>query len=114
MHQSGKSQPQGDHRALSNLMLVDEADNLMSHQFPALKKILKEGREFGVGMLLSTQGIDHFKHDEGNYMDYINGLIAHRLNNPKNADIGSLFGLESKSHMLARVNALREASRASS
>ena len=106
MHQSGKPQPQGEHRALSNLVLVDEADNLMSYQFPALKKILKEGREFGVGMLLSTQGIDHFKHEEGNYMDYINGLIAHCLNNPKKADIGSLFGLESKSDISARVSAL--------
>ncbi len=82
MHQAGKPKPKGSHRALKKLVLVDEADNFMSQDFPALRKILKEGREFGCGCLLSTQGLDHFKTAENSYSDYMCGWIVHRLNNP--------------------------------
>ncbi|GMQ49708.1 helicase HerA domain-containing protein [Vibrio sp. 10N] len=96
MHQAGKPKPNGSHRALKKLVLVDEADNFMSQDFPSLKKVLKEGREFGVGCILSTQGLDHFKTADNNYADYQNAFICHRLNSPKKAQVEGILATEDK------------------
>ena len=55
MQASGSSKMDGKYRQLTKMILVDEADNFMSQGYPSLKKILKEGREFGVGTILSTR-----------------------------------------------------------
>ena len=55
MQAYGHSGVKGNLRQLNKMILVDEADNFLSKDFETLKKILKEGREFGVGTILSTQ-----------------------------------------------------------
>lgn len=73
MQAAGSSQMDHQYRELTKLILVDEADNFMSEGFPALKKILKEGREFGVGTILSTQFLKHFGSGEDDYIYYARG-----------------------------------------
>ncbi|ECK7328988.1 DUF87 domain-containing protein, partial [Salmonella enterica subsp. enterica] len=60
MQKRGKPVVRGDYRQLTKMILVDEADNFMRQDFSSLRKILKEGREYGVGAILSTQEITHF------------------------------------------------------
>ncbi len=69
----------GYFRQVTKLILIDEADNFMSQNLPSLRKILKEGREYGVGMILSTQDITHFKTSENDYSAYILSWIVHRV-----------------------------------
>ncbi|MFA0393459.1 DUF87 domain-containing protein [Vibrio sp. 10N.222.54.A1] len=104
MHNSGKPKPKRNYRALKKLILVDEADNFMSQDFPSLRKILKEGREFGVGCALSTQGLDHFKTKENEYSQYIPGWICHRLEKPKAKDVEQLLSTKSKKELEERMN----------
>lgn len=108
MHLAPKPSPKGQYRALKKMILVDEADNFMSQDFPSLRKILKEGREFGVGCLLSTQGLDHFVTSENSYSDYMTAWIVHRLNNPKNRDIEQLLNTKTKAELETRMNMVRE------
>ena len=54
MQINGHSIIDGNFRQLSKLILVDEADNFLSKDFESVRKILKEGREFGVGTILLT------------------------------------------------------------
>ena len=96
MHLAGKPKPEGQYRAIKQLVLVDEADGFLSQDFPSLRKILKEGREFGVGCILSTQSLDHFKTAENDYLQYQNAIICHRLNGTKSAQIKSLLTTEDK------------------
>jgi len=107
MHQSPKPKAHGVHRALKKLVLVDEADNFMSQDFASLRKILKEGREFGVGCLLSTQGLDHFVTSENTYSDYVTAWVAHRLNNPKPKDVSQLLNTGTKNELDARMTEVR-------
>lgn len=79
MQKQGKPAVKGDFRQLTKMVLVDEADNFMSQNFPALRKILKEGREYGVGTILSTQDITHFKTTENEYANYMQTWIVHRV-----------------------------------
>lgn len=97
MQASGSSKLEGNYRQLTKLILVDEADNFMSEGFPSLKKILKEGREFGVGTILSTQFLKHFGCGEDDYAKYILTWVVHNVSDLKNSDVEFVFNSESKS-----------------
>lgn len=97
MQAHGHSKVDGSLRQLNKMILVDEADNFLSKDFETLKKILKEGREFGVGTILSTQLLSHFSTGENKYSDYILSWIVHNVAeiNPKDAKY--IFNVQAKS-----------------
>lgn len=97
MQAAGSSKLEGQYRQLSKLILVDEADNFMNEGFPALKKILKEGREFGVGTILSTQFLKHFGSGEDDYSKYILTWVVHNVADLKTSDVEFVFKTEPKS-----------------
>lgn len=97
MQAAGSSKLDGKYRQLTKLILVDEADNFMSEGFPSLKKILKEGREFGVGTILSTQFLKHFGAGDDDYAKYILTWIVHNVADLKLNDVEFVFKTESKS-----------------
>jgi len=108
MQKQGKPQVQGDFRQVTKLLLVDEADNFMSQNFPSLRKVLKEGREYGVGVILSTQDITHFKTSENDYSAYILSWIVHRVGQIKNQDIKSIFNKDDKADQDQLMKTIRE------
>ena len=91
MQAAGSSKLDNQFRQLTKLILVDEADNFMSEGFPALKKILKEGREFGVGTILSTQFLNHFGAGEDDYSKYILTWVVHNVADLKASDVDFVF-----------------------
>lgn len=97
MQAAGSSKLCGSYRQLSKIILVDEADNFMSQGFPALKKILKEGREFGVGTILSTQFLKHFGLGNDDYAKYILTWVVHNVADLKQSDVDFVFNIEAKS-----------------
>ena len=97
MQAAGSSKMDGQYRQLTKMILVDEADNFMSEGFPSLKKILKEGREFGVGTILSTQFLKHFGSGDDDYSKYILTWIVHNVSDLKNGDVDFVFHTEPKS-----------------
>lgn len=97
MQAAGSSKLDGKYRQLTKLILVDEADNFMSEGFLSLKKILKEGREFGVGTILSTQFLKHFGSGDDDYAKYILTWIVHNVADLKTSDVDFVFKTESKS-----------------
>ncbi|MGJ3254914.1 MAG: DNA phosphorothioation-dependent restriction protein DptH [Alcanivorax sp.] len=96
MHQQGSSKLDGDYRQISKMILVDEADNFMSQDFESLKKILKEGREFGVGTILSTQELTHFKTGDNDYSTLILSWVIHQVANIKSQEIKAIFNTQTK------------------
>lgn len=91
MHAAGSSATDGTLRQLTKMILVDEADNFMREGYPALKKIMKEGREFGVGTILSTQFLDHFTSGDDDYSKYILTWVVHNVADLKKADVEYIF-----------------------
>ena len=96
MQTHGHSAIDGNKRQLKKMILVDEADNFLSKNFNSIKKILKEGREFGVGTILSTQFLNHFSTGENEYSNYILTWVIHRVNEIKTREIESLFTIDSR------------------
>lgn len=107
MHVKGSSKHQGDYRQITKMILVDEADNFMSQDFESLKKILKEGREFGVGTILSTQQLTHFKTSEDNYANYIQTWVVHQVSTIESRDITSIFNISDKKEAENLMNQIR-------
>ncbi|WP_410457492.1 DNA phosphorothioation-dependent restriction protein DptH [Oceanisphaera sp. KMM 10153] len=108
MQKRGKPQVDGDYRQITKMILVDEADNFMSQDFPSLRKILKEGREYGVGVILSTQDLSHFKTGENNYGSYVLTWVVHRVAEIKNADIKAIFNKDDKSEQEQLMETIRK------
>lgn len=108
MQKKGKPTVEGDFRQITKMIFVDEADNFMSQDFSALRKILKEGREYGVGVILSTQDITHFKTGENNYASYVLTWVIHRVSEIKNADIKSIFNTDDKSDQETLMESVRK------
>lgn len=107
MQKQGKPEVQGDFRQITKLILVDEADNFMSQDFPSLRKVLKEGREYGVGVILSTQDITHFKTKENDYSAYILSWVIHRVSQIKNQDIKALLNKDDRSEQESLMKTIR-------
>ena len=91
MHAAGSSRHSGKYRELTKMILVDEADHFMSEGYPSLKKILKEGREFGVGTILSTQFLRHFNAGDDDYAKYILTWVVHNVADLKQSDVEFVF-----------------------
>lgn len=107
MQAYGHSGVKGSLRQLNKMILVDEADNFLSKDFETLKKILKEGREFGVGTILSTQLLSHFSTGENKYSDYILTWVVHNVAeiNPKDAKY--IFNAQAKSDQEVICNKIK-------
>ncbi len=71
------SQPQL--RKLNSFLVVDEATNILQYDFSVLKSILLQGREFGVGVVLSSQFLDHFKVGQENYGQALGSWMIHKV-----------------------------------
>lgn len=97
MQSKGSSRMSGKYRELTKMILVDEADNFMQEDFPSLKKILKEGREFGVGTILTTQFLKNFTTGENDYNKFVLTWIVHNVADLRTQDVDFVFGTKARS-----------------
>lgn len=107
MQANGHSIVDGNLRQLNIMILVDEADNFLSKDFESLKKILKEGREFGVGTILSTQLLSHFLTGENKYSDYILTWVVHNVAEISSKDAKYIFNAQSRSDQETICNKIK-------
>jgi DNA helicase HerA-like ATPase len=66
-------------RVIDSFLLVDEADNIMQYEFDVLRKILLQGREFGVGVILASQYLSHFKARATDYREMLLTWLVHKV-----------------------------------
>ena len=66
-------------RRINSLLLVDEAVSIMEYDFEPLHKILLQGREYGVAVILSSQYLSHFMTSESNYAQPLRTWFIHRI-----------------------------------
>jgi DNA phosphorothioation-dependent restriction protein DptH len=93
-------------RFVDTMLLVDEADNIMKYEFEVLRKLLLQGREFGIGVLLASQYLSHFKTRNQNYLEPLLTWFIHKVPNitPKELEnIGITSDLE---RMASKIRSL--------
>lgn len=79
-----------DFRVVDSFLLVDEADNIMRYEFDVLRKILLQGREFGVGVILASQYLKHFKTGATDYREPLLTWFIHKVPNITPQELGAL------------------------
>ena len=77
-------------RFIDSMLLVDEADNIMKYNFDVLRQILLQGREFGVGVLLASQFLSHFRTRETDYSEPLLTWFIHKVPNVSSRDLQSI------------------------
>lgn len=106
MQAQGSSETDGSFRQLRCFVMVDEADTFMREDFPALRRIMKEGREFGVGVILSTQSLSHYVSGEDDYSRYVLTWVVHNVSDLKQRDVEYVFRLQPKSPEITKNYAI--------
>ncbi len=66
-------------RKLNSFLLVDEATNIMQFEFPVLEKLLLQGRQYGLGVILASQYLSHFKVGSTNYGEPLRSWFVHKV-----------------------------------
>jgi hypothetical protein len=66
-------------RFIDSFVLVDEAHHIMSRGFDVLMSLLLEGREFGMGVILSSQYLSHFKEGGKNWSEALSTWVVHKI-----------------------------------
>jgi hypothetical protein len=59
----------------------------MQYEFPVLTKLLLQGRQFGVGVILASQYFSHFKTSKENYVEPIPTWFVHKVPGIKTSDL---------------------------
>lgn len=77
-------------RVIDSFVLVDEAHNIMNYEFESLRKLLLEGREFGMGVILSSQYLSHFKTKKTNWAEPLLTWAIHKVPNVVPAELNKL------------------------
>lgn len=77
-------------RVVDSMLLVDEADNIMKYEFDVLRRVLLQGREFGVGVILASQYLSHFKAGATDYREPLLSWFIHKVPNVRPQELSAL------------------------
>ena len=96
-------------RTINGFLLVDEAENIMRYQFPVLQNVLLQGREFGVGVLLASQYLSHFKPDaHTNYKEPLLTWFIHQVPSVTVNDLKGIGLANADGGMTSRIQGLEQ------
>ena len=95
-------------RFINSMLLVDEADSIMKYEFDVLHKILLQGREFGVGVLLASQYLSHFKRGETNYLQPLLTWFIHKVPNITVKELESIGLTRASNEVVNQIRSLRK------
>ena len=93
-------------RFIDSMLLVDEADNIMKYNFDVLRQILLQGREFGVGVLLASQYLSHFRTRDTDYSEPLLTWFVHKVPNVTSRELESIGLSKVAASTVERVKAL--------
>jgi len=70
-------------RKVDSFVLIDEAHHAMGRDFDVLMKLMLEGREFGMGVVLSSQFLSHFESGKHDWGEALSTWVVHNVRNAK-------------------------------
>ena len=90
-------------RELWKMILVDNADELLSSGSGGLEGLLSQGREFGVGMLLAVRDLDGFQDEGFDYRKWIRTWVMHNVADLRKSDLEFLLQIDIYDSMLEQL-----------
>ena len=93
-------------RRLNSFLLVDEATNIMKFEFDVLMQLMLQGREFGLGVILASQYLSHFKAGQVNYGEPLRSWFIHKVPQVTEAQLLSLGIAGASAEVARRISSL--------
>jgi hypothetical protein len=90
-------------RELQKLVLIDNADALLAGGCPGLEGLLRQGREFGLGLLLSVHSLDFFRESGFDCRKWISTWILHNVQALRKTDLEYLLQIDIHDSSLERL-----------
>jgi len=90
-------------RRLNSYLLIDEASNIMPYGFQALEQILVQGREFGIGVILSAQYLSQFRAKAYNYAEPLRTWFIHRVPQLAASELRNLGLVNANDQLVSRI-----------
>lgn len=90
-------------RGLQKMVLIDNADTLLRAGSPGLEGLLTQGREFGLGLLLSAQSMEVFRDESFDYCKWIRAWVLHNLEDLRKTDLEFLLQIDIHDSALERL-----------
>ena len=98
--------PNSQMRVIDSFLLVDEATNIMKYEFDVLGKLLLQGREFGVGVILASQYLRHFKVGGTDYREPLLTWFIHKVPNVTPQELNALGLTANVTPLAERIKSL--------
>jgi hypothetical protein len=93
-------------RNIDSYLLIDEANLIMEYELPVLEDLLLKGREFGVGIILSSQYLSHFRKSNTNYIEPLLTWFVHKVPNVTIKEIQALGLNNANDLVVAKIKSL--------
>lgn len=81
-------------QGLEKMVLVDEADDILHRDCPILKRIIQEGKEQGVGVLLSARYPDFLQEQNFDCREYIRLWLVHHVEELRKSELEYILQAE--------------------
>lgn len=94
-------------RKIDSYLLIDEANLIMEYQLPVLEDLLLKGREFGIGILLSSQYLSHFKKSGTNYIEPLLTWFVHKVPNVSVKELQALGLTNADENTVRKIKSLK-------
>lgn len=94
MKSLGNARTDGDMRQVRCLIAIDEAHHYLKANNPVLSNLIREGRSFGFGVILSSQSITDYEKQETDYSEFINNAFLFRIGKASAAQLQRLIRIE--------------------
>lgn len=95
-------------RKIDSFLLIDEANLIMEYNLPVLEDILLKGREFGIGVILASQYLSHFRQNSDiNYTQPLLTWFIHKVPNITSNEINGLGIVNADASYTGKIQSLK-------
>ena len=91
------------YRQIDSYLLIDEANEIMKFEFPVLEDVLLKGREFGIGVILSSQYLSHFRQRNIDYSENLLTWFIHKIGQLSKNDLKNIGIIEVNEDMVENI-----------
>jgi DNA phosphorothioation-dependent restriction protein DptH len=95
-------------RKIDSYLLIDEANLIMEYELPVLEDLLLKGREFGIGIILSSQYLSHFRKSGTNYLEPLLTWFLHKVPNISVKELQSLGLINADESLVQKIKTLEK------
>lgn len=94
-------------RKIDSYILIDEAKMIMDYNFLVLQDLLRKGREFGVGVILSTQYLSDFTNSNYDYSEPLATWCIHKVPNISVKELKSIGLVDANESTVSHIKKLK-------